>query len=178
MSGFIAQAARQARGRPSVCFSGRTDAAIPFVRAFQGWKEQTASLLKTLTPREEKIIKRRFGLEDGSQHTLEEVGQTFALTRERIRQIEAKALRKLATPRARANSASSPPAARENNTRLPLRPKLEKGSRARGELGATFSESFSGCALRFRVPLAVNSIRNLEFWSGKMGRCCKKLKQV
>jgi RNA polymerase primary sigma factor len=58
-------------------------------------KEQTASLLKTLTPREEKIIKMRFGLEDGSEHTLEEVGQTFALTRERIRQIEAKVLRKL-----------------------------------------------------------------------------------
>ncbi|SRR5713101_199054 len=150
MSGYIAQAARQARGRPSVCFSGRTDTAIPFVQAFQGWKEQTASLLKTLTLREEKIIKMRFGLEDGSQHT-EEVGQTFALARERIRRIEAKALRKLATPRARANSASSPPAARENNTRLPLRPKLEKGSRARGGLDATFSESFSGCALQYRV---------------------------
>jgi len=61
-------------------------------------KEQTASVLKTLTPREEKIIKMRFGMEDGSQHTLEEVGQTFALTRERIRQIEAKALRKLRDP--------------------------------------------------------------------------------
>jgi RNA polymerase primary sigma factor len=61
-------------------------------------QEQTASLLKTLTPREEKIIKMRFGLEDGSQHTLEEVGQTFAVTRERIRQIEAKALRKLRHP--------------------------------------------------------------------------------
>jgi RNA polymerase primary sigma factor len=61
-------------------------------------KEQTASALKTLTPREEKIIKMRFGLEDGSQHTLEEVGQAFALTRERIRQIEAKALRKLRAP--------------------------------------------------------------------------------
>ena len=61
-------------------------------------KEQTASVLKALTPREEKIIKMRFGLEDGSQHTLEEVGQTFALTRERIRQIEAKALRKLRDP--------------------------------------------------------------------------------
>src|SRR5947209_886905 len=61
-------------------------------------KEQTASVLKTLTPREEKIIKMRFGLEDGSEHTLGEVGQTFALTRERIRQIEAKALGKLRQP--------------------------------------------------------------------------------
>jgi RNA polymerase primary sigma factor len=61
-------------------------------------KEQTESVLKTLTPREEKIIKMRFGMEDGSQHTLEEVGQVFALTRERIRQIEAKALRKLRHP--------------------------------------------------------------------------------
>ncbi len=61
-------------------------------------KEETASLLKTLTPREEKIIKMRFGLYDGSEHTLEEVGQTFALTRERIRQIEAKALHKLRNP--------------------------------------------------------------------------------
>jgi DNA-directed RNA polymerase sigma subunit (sigma70/sigma32) len=51
-------------------------------------KEQTASVLKTLTPREEKIVKMRFGLYDGSEHTLEEVGQTFAVTRERIRQIE------------------------------------------------------------------------------------------
>ena len=61
-------------------------------------QEQTSSLLKTLTPREEKIIKMRFGLEDGSEHTLEQVGQTFAVTRERIRQIEAKALRKLRHP--------------------------------------------------------------------------------
>jgi RNA polymerase primary sigma factor len=51
--------------------------------------------LKTLSFREEKIIKMRFGLDDGNAHTLEEVGQSFALTRERIRQIEAKALRKL-----------------------------------------------------------------------------------
>ena len=61
-------------------------------------KEQMASMLKTLTPREETIIRMRFGLDDGSEHTLEEVGQTFAVTRERIRQIEAKALRKLRHP--------------------------------------------------------------------------------
>jgi RNA polymerase primary sigma factor len=61
-------------------------------------KEQTAQVLRTLTAREEKVIKMRFGLEDGSEHTLEEVGQSFAVTRERIRQIEAKALRKLRHP--------------------------------------------------------------------------------
>ena len=61
-------------------------------------REQTAEVLKTLTPREERIIKMRFGLQDGSEHTLEEVGQHFAVTRERIRQIEAKALRKLRHP--------------------------------------------------------------------------------
>jgi len=61
-------------------------------------KEQTTGVLKTLTPREEKVIKMRFGLEDGSERTLEEVGQSFAVTRERIRQIEAKALRKLRHP--------------------------------------------------------------------------------
>jgi RNA polymerase primary sigma factor len=61
-------------------------------------KDQTAHVLRTLTPREEKVIKMRFGLEDGSEHTLEEVGQSFAVTRERIRQIEAKALRKLRHP--------------------------------------------------------------------------------
>jgi RNA polymerase primary sigma factor len=61
-------------------------------------KEQTAQVLRTLTPREEKIVKMRFGLEDGSEHTLEEVGRSFAVTRERIRQIETKALRKLRQP--------------------------------------------------------------------------------
>jgi RNA polymerase primary sigma factor len=61
-------------------------------------KEKTAEVLRTLNPREEKIIRMRFGLEDGSQHTLEEVGLTFQVTRERIRQIEAKALRKLRHP--------------------------------------------------------------------------------
>jgi len=61
-------------------------------------KEQTAQVLHTLTPREEKIMKMRFGLEDGSERTLAEVGRFFAVTRERIRQIEAKALRKLRHP--------------------------------------------------------------------------------
>ena len=61
-------------------------------------KEQTDSILKTLTPREEKVIKMRFGVGEKSEHTLEEVGQNFAVTRERIRQIEAKALRKLRHP--------------------------------------------------------------------------------
>jgi RNA polymerase primary sigma factor len=58
-------------------------------------KERTETALKTLTPREEQILKMRFGLGDDSEHTLEEVGQRFSVTRERIRQIEAKALRKL-----------------------------------------------------------------------------------
>ena len=61
-------------------------------------REQMARMLKTLTPREERILRMRFGLENGSEHTLEEVGQVFAVTRERIRQIEAKALRKLRHP--------------------------------------------------------------------------------
>jgi RNA polymerase primary sigma factor len=58
-------------------------------------KEKTESVLKTLTPREEQVLKMRFGLEDGSEHTLEEVGQRFFVTRERIRQIQDKALSKL-----------------------------------------------------------------------------------
>ncbi|GMR24096.1 MAG: RNA polymerase sigma factor RpoD [Acidobacteriota bacterium] len=61
-------------------------------------REMTEAVLKTLTPREEKVIKMRFGVGDGSEHTLEEVGQSFAVTRERIRQIETKALRKLRHP--------------------------------------------------------------------------------
>ena len=61
-------------------------------------RSQTQTVLKTLTPREEKVLKMRFGVGDGSEHTLEEVGQNFAVTRERIRQIEAKALRKLRHP--------------------------------------------------------------------------------
>jgi RNA polymerase primary sigma factor len=58
-------------------------------------KEKTKSVLKALTPREEQVLRMRFGLENGSEHTLEEVGRRFSVTRERIRQIEAKALHKL-----------------------------------------------------------------------------------
>ena len=61
-------------------------------------RERTAHVLRTLSPREERIIRMRFGMEDGSEHTLEEVGRAFSVTRERIRQIEAKALRKLRHP--------------------------------------------------------------------------------
>ncbi len=61
-------------------------------------REQTIEALKLLSPREAKIIRLRFGLEDGNEHTLEEVGQSFEVTRERIRQIEVKALRKLRHP--------------------------------------------------------------------------------
>jgi RNA polymerase primary sigma factor len=61
-------------------------------------RERTETVLHTLTPREEQVIRMRFGMEDGGEHTLEEVGQSFSVTRERIRQIEAKALRKLRHP--------------------------------------------------------------------------------
>ncbi|NLC51234.1 MAG: RNA polymerase sigma factor RpoD [Firmicutes bacterium] len=66
--------------------------------AFELMKEQLEDVLDTLTPREEKVLRLRFGLDDGRSRTLEEVGQVFGVTRERIRQIEAKALRKLRHP--------------------------------------------------------------------------------
>ena len=66
--------------------------------AFTLLKEQLMNVLSTLTPREEMVLKLRFGLEDGRARTLEEVGREFKVTRERIRQIEAKALRKLRHP--------------------------------------------------------------------------------
>ena len=75
------------------------DAPVPAEAASQTLlKEQLADVLKTLTPREEKVLRLRFGLEDGSPRTLEEVGKELNVTRERIRQIEAKALRKLRHP--------------------------------------------------------------------------------
>jgi len=61
-------------------------------------QEQAAKVLQSLTPREEKVLRKRFGIGIDSEHTLEEVGQDFDVTRERIRQIEAKALRKLRHP--------------------------------------------------------------------------------
>jgi RNA polymerase primary sigma factor len=61
-------------------------------------KEQTGRVLRTLTPREEQVLRMRFGVGEGSEHTLEEVGRSFNVTRERIRQIESKALRKLRHP--------------------------------------------------------------------------------
>ena len=75
------------------------DAPAPSEAAsFMLLKEQLMEVLSTLTPREEKVLRLRFGLVDGRQRTLEEVGQEFNVTRERIRQIEAKALRKLRHP--------------------------------------------------------------------------------
>jgi RNA polymerase primary sigma factor len=66
--------------------------------AFELLREQLEDVLDTLTPREQKVLRLRFGLDDGRTRTLEEVGQVFGVTRERIRQIEAKALRKLRHP--------------------------------------------------------------------------------
>jgi RNA polymerase primary sigma factor len=70
----------------------------PEIASSQLLKEQIDVVLNTLTPRERRVLQLRFGLEDGRSRTLEEVGQEFRVTRERIRQIEAKALRKLRHP--------------------------------------------------------------------------------
>ena len=79
-----------------------TTAAQPAEKAEQSMvREQLMQVLSTLTPREEKVIRMRYGLDDNRQRTLEEVGQAFGVTRERIRQIEAKALRKLRQPKRR-----------------------------------------------------------------------------
>ncbi|MDE2977213.1 MAG: sigma-70 family RNA polymerase sigma factor, partial [Acidobacteriota bacterium] len=61
-------------------------------------REQTGNVLRSLSPREELVLRMRFGVGEGSEHTLEEVGKSFNVTRERIRQIESKALRKLRHP--------------------------------------------------------------------------------
>ena len=75
------------------------DASEPADAAsFAMLREQLAGVLKTLTPREEKVLRLRYGLEDGKMHTLEEVGAQFDVTRERIRQIESKTLAKLRHP--------------------------------------------------------------------------------
>ena len=76
------------------------DSSLPPDEAFaqMRFNDQTRQLLKTLTPREEKILRMRFGIDEPRDHTLEEVGESFSLTRERIRQIETKALRKLRLP--------------------------------------------------------------------------------
>ena len=65
---------------------------------YSGLREATREVLDTLTPREAKVLRMRFGIEMNTDHTLEEVGKQFDVTRERIRQIEAKALRKLRHP--------------------------------------------------------------------------------
>ncbi|MFA6686542.1 MAG: sigma-70 family RNA polymerase sigma factor, partial [Desulfuromonas sp.] len=74
-------------------------AVSPLEEAIKGnLSAQTAEVLSSLSPREEKVLRMRFGIGEKSDHTLEEVGQDFNVTRERIRQIEAKALRKLRHP--------------------------------------------------------------------------------
>lgn len=87
------------------------DAAV-----FSSLEEQTRRVLATLTPREEQILRMRFGIGERSDYTLEEVGQRFAVTRERIRQIEAKALRKLRHP-SRSKALANPPAPQNRGAR-------------------------------------------------------------
>jgi RNA polymerase primary sigma factor len=76
----------------------RTTIAPPEAASYQLLKEQVDDVLSTLSPREQRVLQLRFGIEDGRSRTLEEVGREFSVTRERIRQIEAKALRKLRHP--------------------------------------------------------------------------------
>src|SRR6266542_4975314 len=76
--------------------TGVQTCALPIFR--YDLQRQINNALKTLTPREERVLRKRFGIGENTDHTLEEVGQDFAVTRERIRQIEAKALRKLRHP--------------------------------------------------------------------------------
>jgi RNA polymerase primary sigma factor len=76
----------------------REEAAPPDVASLVVLRDEMESVLDTLTPRERRVLQLRFGLLDGHQRTLEEVGKRFGVTRERVRQIEAKALRKLRHP--------------------------------------------------------------------------------
>jgi RNA polymerase primary sigma factor len=80
-------------------FIGDKNSVLPLDSAIQeNLKETTTRVLASLTPREERVLQMRFGIGMNTDHTLEEVGQQFSVTRERIRQIEAKALRKLKHP--------------------------------------------------------------------------------
>ena len=84
---------------PNGDFIEDKNALIPVDAAIQsGLRNTTTKILATLTPREERVLRMRFGIGMNTDHTLEEVGQQFSVTRERIRQIEAKALRKLKHP--------------------------------------------------------------------------------
>ena len=101
---------RRARADPRAHSAGRDDAQLgdfiedlsapspPDAVSVQSLKEQVGDVLGTLSERERTVLQLRFGLEDGRSRTLEEVGRVFAVTRERIRQIEAKALKKLRHP--------------------------------------------------------------------------------
>mgnify|MGYP001829285826 CR=1 FL=1 len=88
----------QAVPRPEVVWPEGKVIYLTFDDGPGPYTEQLLDVLDTLTPREEKVLRLRFGLDDGHQRTLEEVGREFKVTRERIRQIEAKALRKLRHP--------------------------------------------------------------------------------
>ncbi len=80
-------------------FISDTNTLNPYEYSVQEWVKRTLNeVLETLTDREEKVLRLRYGLLDGKTHTLEEVGKEFGVTRERIRQIEGKALRKLRQP--------------------------------------------------------------------------------
>ena len=82
-----------------IAVGGAKNAVLPLDSAIQeNLKETTTRVLASLTPREERVLRMRFGIGMNTDHTLEEVGQQFSVTRERIRQIEAKALRKLKHP--------------------------------------------------------------------------------
>ena len=97
LANLIVRGGRPLRGR--VIPSANKNAVLPIDAAIQSnLRETTTRVLASLTPREERVLRMRFGIGMNTDHTLEEVGQQFSVTRERIRQIEAKALRKLKHP--------------------------------------------------------------------------------